>query len=65
LQPVRPQIRPDQPGETVKFTEEPEAKANPPPRSSVRFAVRIPGHTVKLQRFDKVKTVPETIEIVP
>ncbi|CAH8263446.1 unnamed protein product [Arabidopsis lyrata] len=65
LQPVRPQNRPDQPGETVKLTEDPEGKANPPSPISLDFAVRIPGQTVKLQRFDKVKTVPETMEIVP
>lgn len=65
LHPVRPQNRPDQPGGAFKVTEDPEAKANPPSPSAVPPEVRIPGQTVKLQRFVKVKTVPETMEIVP
>lgn len=64
LQYVRAQNRPDQPGETVKVTEDPEAKANPPSPSCAPFAVRIPGQIVEPQWFVKVKVVPET-EIVP
>lgn len=65
LHPVRPQIRPDQPGDAVTVTIDPGAKANPVSLICGPLPVRSPGQTVKLQWFVTVKVVPETMEIVP